>query len=178
MTLGVVLVATYPKSPPLLTVNPEYGLRESIQFKIQKFVETQPKIFAVDEQAMVDRIVEGIRDILEEAAQKKAQGLELPSLEEERAAHEAQLAKAAQDEKDLKERQKLEETKEEERVLGDMLQEELKRQRTKAKESRKKNRNQRLSPDRSPEDLVEADETLLFDQPCRLTDSSGNALYF
>jgi len=178
VTLGVVLVATYPKSPPLLTVNPEYGLRESIQFKIQKFVETQPKIFAVDEQAMVDRIVEGIRDILEEAAQKKAQGLELPSLEEERAAHEAQLAKAAQDEKDLKERQKLEETKEEERVLGDMLQEELKRQRTKAKESRKKNRNQRLSPDRSPEDLVEADETLLFDQPCRLTDSSGNALYF
>ncbi|KAK0651929.1 anticodon binding domain of tRNAs-domain-containing protein [Cercophora newfieldiana] len=178
VTLGVVLVATYPKSPPLLTFKPEDGLRESIQFKIQKFVETQPKIFALDEQAMIDRIVEGIRDILEEAAQKKAQGLELPSLEEERAAHAAQLARVAQDEKEQQERQKLEETKEEERVLGDMLQEELKRQRTKAKESRKKNRSSRLSPDRSTEDLAEADETLLFDQPCKLIDGSGNALYF
>jgi len=178
VTLGVVLVATYPKSPPLLTVKPEDGLRESIQFKIQKFIETQPKIFAVDEQAMIDRIVEGIREILDEAAQKKAQGLELPSLEEERAAHAAQLAKLAQDEKELRELQKLEETKEEERVLGDMLQEELKRQRTKARESRKKNRSQHLSPDRSAEDLVEADETLLFDQPCKLIDGSGNALYF
>jgi eukaryotic translation initiation factor 2-alpha kinase 4 len=178
VTLGVVLVATYPKSPPLLTVKPEDGLRESIQFKIQKFVETQPKIFALDEQAMIDRIVEGIREILEEAAQKKAQGLALPSLEEERAAHAAQLAKLAQDEKEQQERQKLEETKEEERVLGDMLQEELKRQRTKVKESRKKNRSSRLSPDRSAEDLAEADETLVFDQPCKLTDGSGDALYF
>ncbi|KAK0720656.1 anticodon binding domain of tRNAs-domain-containing protein [Lasiosphaeris hirsuta] len=177
VTLRVVLVATYPKSPPLLTVKEDSGLRESILFKIQKFVETQPKIFAEDEQEMVDRIVEGIRDILEEAAQKKAQGLELPSLEEERAAHEAQLAKLAQSEKELKELQKIEETKEEERVLGDMLQEELKRQRNKAKELRKKNRG-RLSPDRATEDLGEADETLLFDQPCKLTDATGNALYF
>lgn len=178
MILGVVLVATYPKSPPLLTVKDAEGLRESTQFKIQKFVETQPKIFAEDEQEMIDRIVEGIREILEEAAQKNAQGLELPSLEEERAAHEAQLAKLAQDEREQQERQKLEETKEEERVLGDMLQEELKRQRTKAKESRKKNRSQRLSPDRSAEDLVEAEDSLLFDQPCKLMDASGNASYF
>jgi eukaryotic translation initiation factor 2-alpha kinase 4 len=178
VTLGVVLVATYPKSPPLLTVKPEDGLRESIQFKIQKFVETQPKIFALDEQAMIDRIIEGIRDILEEAAQKKAQGLTLPSLEEERAAHAAQLAKLAQDEKEQQERQKIEETKEEERVLGDMLQEELKRQRAKVKESRKKNRSSRLSPDRPAEDLAEVSETLWLDQPCKLTDGSGNALYF
>ncbi|KAK4453300.1 anticodon binding domain of tRNAs-domain-containing protein [Podospora aff. communis PSN243] len=178
VTLGVVLVATYPKSPPLLTVKPEDGLQESVQFKIQKFVETQPKIFALDEQAMIDRIVEGIRDILEEAAQKKAQGLTLPSLEEERAAHAAQLAKLAQDEKEQQERQKLEETKEEERVLGDMLQEELKRQRAKVKESRKKHRSSRLSPERSVEHLAEISETLSLDQPCKLTDGSGNALYF
>ncbi|KAK3358996.1 anticodon binding domain of tRNAs-domain-containing protein [Lasiosphaeria hispida] len=177
VTLRVVLVATYPKSPPLLTVKEDSSLRESTLFKIQKFVETQPKIFAEDEQEMVDRIVEGIRDILEEAAQKKAQGLELPSLEEERAAHEAQLAKLAQSEKELKELQKIEETKEEERVLDNMLQEEIKRQRNKAKELRKKNRG-RLSPDRATEDLGQADETLLFDQPCKLTDASGNALYF
>lgn len=178
MTLGVVLVATYPKSPPLLTIKDAGDLRESTKFKIQKFVETQPKAWAVEEQEMIDRIVEGIREILEAAALKKAQGLELPSLEEERAAHEAELARQAQSEKEREARKKLEETKEEERVLGDMVQEELKRQRTKAKESRKKNRSQRLSPDRAAEDPADTDVALVFDQPCKLNDESGNALYF
>ena len=177
MTLGVVLVATYPKSPPLLTIK-DGDLRDSTKFKIQKFVETQPKIWAQEEQEMIDRIVEGIREILEAAALKKAQGLELPSLEEERAAHEAELARVARNEKELEERKKLEVTKEEERVLGDMVQEELKRQRIKAKESRKKNRSQHLSPDRAAEDPAETDVALILDQPCKLTDGSGNALYF
>ena len=104
MTLGVVLVATYPKSPPLLTIKDDDGLRESTQFKVQKFVETQPRIFAEDECEMIYSIAAGIRDILEAAAQKKAEGRELPSLEEERAAHEAQLANIAQDEQALEKR--------------------------------------------------------------------------
>lgn len=178
VTLGVVMVATYPKTPPLLTIKDDHSLRESTKFKIQKFVETQPKIYAQAEQEMIDQIVEGIRDILEEAAQKKVQGLEIPSLEEERAAHEAELARLAQSEKEREERKKLEESKEEERVLEDMLQEELKRQRNKAKESRKKNRSHQLSPDRAPQDPGETDETLMFDQPCKITDGSGNALFF
>lgn len=177
MTLGVVLVATYPKSPPLLTIK-DGSLRDSTKFKIQKFVETQPKLWAREEQEMIDRIVEGIREILEAAALKKAQGLELPSLEEERAAHEAELARLARNERELRELKKLEESKEEERVLGDMVQEEIKRQRTKAKESRKKNRSQRLSPDRAAEDPAETDVALVLDQPCKLIDGSGNALYF
>ncbi|KAL2176348.1 anticodon binding domain of tRNAs-domain-containing protein [Thermothelomyces heterothallicus CBS 202.75] len=178
VTLGVVLVATYPKSPPLLNIKDEGDLRESTKFKIQKFVETQPRVWANEEQEMIDRIVEGIRDILEDAAIKKAQGQELPSLEEERAAHEAELAKQARNEKELEERKRLEESKEEERVLGDMVQEELRRQRSRAKESRKKNRTQRLSPDRLVEDSAETDVALVLDQPCKLTDGSGNALYF
>ncbi|KAM7209231.1 Anticodon binding domain of tRNAs domain containing protein [Naviculisporaceae sp. PSN 640] len=180
MTLGVVLVATYPKSPPLLTIKDDDGLRESTRFKIQKFVETQPKIFAQAEEEMMDRIVEGIREILEEAALKKAKGMELPSLEEERATHEAKLAKMAEDEKQLEERKKIAETKEEERVLGDMLQEELKRQKTKAKESRKKNRSQHLSPNRAAEDANDIDEAVVFDQPCKLIDhnSGSDDLYF
>ncbi|KAK4239143.1 anticodon binding domain of tRNAs-domain-containing protein [Achaetomium macrosporum] len=178
VTLSVVLVATYPKSPPLLVIKNDGDLRDSVRFKIRTFIETQPKLWAQEEQEMIDRIVEGIREILETAALKKAQGLELPSLEEERAAHEAELARQAQTEKELEERKKLEESKEEERVLGDMVQEELKRQRTKAKESRKKNRSQRLSPDRSTQDLAESDVALVFDQPCKLTDETGNALYF
>ncbi|KAL2262831.1 hypothetical protein VTK26DRAFT_9352 [Humicola hyalothermophila] len=178
VTLCVVLVATYPKSPPLLTIKDDGDLREATRFKIQKFVDTQPKIWAQEEQEMIDRIVEGIREILEAAALKKAQGLELPSLEEERAAHEAELARLAQTERELEERKKLEESREEERVLGDMVQEELKRQRIKAKESRRKNRSQRLSPDRTAQDPTETDVALVLDHPCKLTDGSGNALYF
>ncbi|KAJ4306592.1 eukaryotic translation initiation factor 2-alpha kinase [Collariella sp. IMI 366227] len=178
ITLGVVLVATYPKSPPLLTIKNDAHLRESTRFKIQKFIETQPKVWAPEETEMVYRIVEGIRDILEEAALKKAHGLELPSLEEERAAHEAELARQAQSEREKEERKKLEETKEEERVLNDMLQEELKRQRTRAKDARQKNRRERLSPDRNASDSTETDVALIFDQPCKLLDGSGNAMLF
>ncbi|KAK0636270.1 anticodon binding domain of tRNAs-domain-containing protein [Bombardia bombarda] len=178
VTLGVILVATYPKSLPLLTIRDNDGLQDSTKFKIQKFVETQPKILAANEEEMIHQLIEGIRDILEEAAQKKAKGLKVPSLEEERAAHEAKLAKLAKDEKELEERKKLEETKEEERVLGDMLQEELKRQKNKAKDARKKNRSQQLSPNRASEDPRDTDGAVDFDQPCKLTDASGNDLYF
>ncbi len=175
--------ATYPKSPPLLTIKEAGSLRESTKFKVQKFVETQPKIFAAEEQEMIDRIVEGIREILEDAAQIKAQGRELPSLEEERARHEAEqaakLVEMAQVEQELQDRKKMQAAEEEERVLGGMLQEELKRQRTKAKESRSKNRNQQPSPDRSADAAFkDADEVIMLDQPCQFADASGNSLYF
>lgn len=178
LTLGVVLTATYPKTPPLLTVRSHDTLRESTLFKVQKYLETKPKLFATEEQEMVDRIVEGIREVLEDAAQAKAAGLELPSLEEERAAHEMALAKIAQDQKEQEERKKQEETKEEERVLGDMLQEELKRQKAKARDARKKNRAN-MSPERVPEDYKDPEvERIVFDQPCKLTDSTGNTVFF
>ncbi|KAK4230422.1 anticodon binding domain of tRNAs-domain-containing protein [Podospora fimiseda] len=178
MTLGVVMVATYPKSPPLLTIKDDGDLRESTKFKIQKFVETQPKIWAQEEREMVDGLVEGIREILEEAALKKAQGQELPSLEEERAAHEAELARLAQDEKKLQEEEKEKEMLEEERVLGDMVKEEIARQRFKAKEVRKKNRGHHLSPVPVQEDPTETDIAVSFDQVCKYMDGKGDALYF
>ena len=127
---------------------------------------------------MIDRIVEGIREILEDAALAKARGSELPSLEEERAAHEAQMARQAEAEKEREEQKKAAESKEEERVLGDMLQEELKRQKTKAKESRRKNRTHHLSPDRSAETQADENDNIVFDQPCKLVDRSGNAVFF
>jgi len=174
----VVLVATYPKSPPLLTIKEDDGLRESIRFKIQKYVETRPNGLASNEEAMITTIVEDIREILEDAAQKKAQGVSVPSLEEERAAHEAQLARLAQDEKEQQERQKLEESKEEAKVLDDMVQEELKRRKAKAIESRRKNRGQRITFDLPAEGQIEDAEPLTLDQPCKLLDKSGNAIFF
>ncbi|KND93967.1 Serine/threonine-protein kinase gcn2 [Tolypocladium ophioglossoides CBS 100239] len=176
VTVGFVMTATYPKSPPLLTIKDLDYLREATQFKVQKFVETQPKVFAKDEQEMIDKIVEGIRDILEDEAQAKATGKQLPSLEEERERHEANLAELAQQQKEQEELKKLEETKEEERVMSQMLQQQLDRQRQKAKESRLSRR-----PDgpAQPTTSTGSDiEQIDFDQFCDTTDKAGNVLTF
>ncbi|KAI3536661.1 hypothetical protein CABS01_15619 [Colletotrichum abscissum] len=180
VTLGVVMTATYPRSPPLLTLKNTGDLREVTLFKLQKYLETEPKIFATEEQEMVDRIVEGLRDVLEDAAQAKAKGLELPSLEEERAAHEASLAKLAEEQKQAEERKKEEESKEEERVLGGLLQVELKRQKEKAKETRKKNRPNGGLPSLDTMDGPNWPESgrIIFDRPCQTTDKTGNAISF
>lgn len=91
LTLGVVLVATYPKSPPLLTIKSPTNLKDTTLFKIQRLVETQPARLVKEEQEMIYSIIEGIQEILNEAAEAKAAGKALPTLEEERAAHEAAL---------------------------------------------------------------------------------------
>ncbi|KAJ0355585.1 hypothetical protein KNSL1_000712 [Colletotrichum chrysophilum] len=173
------MTATYPKSPPLLTLKDTGDLREVVLFKLQKYLEIQPRVFATEEQEMVDRIVEGLRDILEDAAQAKAKGRELPSLEEERATHEALLAKLAQEQKEEEERKKEEESKEEERVLGGLLQVELKRQKEKAKESRKKKNPNGMSP-LSTMGGINGTESgrIVFDRPCQTTDKTGNIISF
>ncbi|KAF5019705.1 hypothetical protein F66182_8274 [Fusarium sp. NRRL 66182] len=173
-TLSFIMTATYPKSPPLITLK-DYDLKEVTQFKIQKFIETQPKIFAQDEQEMIDQIVEGVRDILEDAAQAKADGKHLPSLEEERERHEASMAKLAQEKKEEAERKKMEETQEEERVMAEMLQQQIDRQRQKAKELK------RHPNGHTPQQLTastETEEIIEFDQFCNATDKSGNTIIF
>ncbi|KID73409.1 Serine/threonine-protein kinase, GCN2, partial [Metarhizium brunneum ARSEF 3297] len=177
VTVGFVMTATYPKTPPLLTVKGLDDLRESTQFKIQKFVDTEPREFAKDQQEMVDRIVEGIRDILEDAAQVKASGKQLPSLEEERERHEAKLAEKARRQKEDEERKKMEETKEEERVMSEMLQQQIDRQRQKAKESRLSRRPNGLEG--LPSDNSAASiERIDFDQFCHVKNKEGNILSF
>lgn len=170
--------ATYPKTPPILTLKQHDGFRDVTLFKIQKFLETQPRIFAKQEQEMCDKIVEGIRDILEDAALAKAHGRTLPSLEEERERHEASLAKQALEQKEADERKKEEESKEEERVMAAMLQSELERQRKSAKESKGGRASDRSLPLR-PSESSEADsEKLDFDQLCTTKDKTGNIISF
>lgn len=171
------MTATYPKSPPLLTVKDLDGLRESTQYKIQKFVDTEPREFAKDEQEMVDRIVEGIRDILEDAAQVKASGKQLPSLEEERERHEAKLAEKALQQKEDEARKKIEETKEEERVMSEMLQQQIDRQRQKAKESRLSRRPNGVGATPSDNSATSI-EKIEFDQFCHMKNKEGNNLSF
>ncbi|OAA72524.1 Serine/threonine-protein kinase, GCN2 [Cordyceps fumosorosea ARSEF 2679] len=178
ITIGFVLNATYPKTPPIITIKEQGFLRESTQFKIQKFIETQPKVFAKDEQEMVDQIVEGIREILEEAAQAKVAGKNLPSLEEERERHEADAAKAAQRQKEEEDRKQKEVTKEEERVIAEMLQQQLDRQRQKAKESRQSRRPNGASQLPSAPTTEALDDRIDFDQFCNSVDKSGNQIIF
>lgn len=170
--------ASYPKTPPLLTLSNHQHLREAIQFKIQKYIDEQPKVFASDGEEMVYKIVEGVREILDEAAQTKANGKHLPSLEEERERHEADLAKAAKELKEKEEREKAEQSKEEERMMAAMLQKELDRKEQSAKES-KNGRRANGSSDLQPSDNLAADsEKLEFDQFCSITDKSGNPISF
>lgn len=179
INLGCTLVATYPKSPPLLTLS-EYGtLREATVFKIQKFVETQPEIFAKEEQEMIFRIVEGIQEILQEAAEAKAAGKALPTLEEERAAHEAAMAQQEQERKVLEEKKRLEGAEEEDRVLHGMVEEEIKRKRDKEREAKRKNRPIGVSFAMPAEAMQEPEvEVISFDQPCSLTDARGHVATF
>ncbi|KUI57921.1 Serine/threonine-protein kinase GCN2 [Cytospora mali] len=179
LTLSVVLVATYPKSPPLLTFKEHRNLKEATMFKVQKYVETQTKLFVRDEQEMIMSIAEGIRDILEDAAQAKVAGRALPTLEEERAAHEAAMARLQQEQKEKEEQKKVEASKEEERYLGLLVQQELKRQDEKAKESKRKNRPSHVSFEGPVEDTRESEnERIVFDQLCKLTDNTGNSIIF
>ncbi|KAI1468535.1 serine/threonine-protein kinase gcn2 [Daldinia caldariorum] len=179
VTLSVVLTATYPKSPPLLSLKDEGGLRESTVFKLQKFIETKPKSLITLEQPepMIHELAQGIQDILEDAAQAKAQGLELPSLEEERAAHEAELARQAREQQEEEERRKLDAMREEERMMQDMIQKEVDRQRTKIKESKKRNKNQNASSHTQDSRILEAGK-IEFDQACETADAVGNVFVF
>ncbi|CAN8095780.1 unnamed protein product [Discula destructiva] len=180
VTLSVVLVATYPKSEPLLSFKNPQNIKESTLFKLQKFLETQPSIFAKEEQEMVFRIVEGIQDILEDAADAKAAGKALPTLEEERAAHEAAMAKMAEQQKLQEEMRKMEESKEEGRVLDDMVREEIRRKKEKENEARKKARQHTVSfATPSTSDLsYNGDTNITFDQTCKLTDNTGHSIVF
>jgi eukaryotic translation initiation factor 2-alpha kinase 4 len=173
VTLGVVLTATYPKTPPRLSLTSHDELREQTLFKIQSFLDTKPKQLTADEQPMIDGIVEGIREILDDAAQAKAAGLELPSLEEERAAHEALLAKQAEEKRMEEEKKKKEETLEEERALGDLVQKELQRQQEKRKQQKGTN-GPNSEDSRAPADP----DRVTFDQTCKMTDNTGNSIQF
>ncbi|KAI1449818.1 serine/threonine-protein kinase gcn2 [Annulohypoxylon stygium] len=180
ITLGVVFTATYPRSAPLLSLKDEGNLKESTVFKLQKLIETKPKSLVALEQSepMIHELAQGLQDILEDAAQAKVQGLDLPSLEEERAAHEAELARQAREQQEEEERKKQDAMKEEERVMQDMIQKEVDRQRTRVKESKKKNKTLSTPNNHLQNSLTLEAGRIEFDQTCQVVDSVGNSFIF
>jgi translation initiation factor 2-alpha kinase 4 len=179
--LNVVFTATYPKSLPLLSLRFEKDLREGTRFKLQKIIETKPKELVSEEQAMIMEIVNACYDVLEDAAQAKATGSELPSLEEERAAHEIAAVRLAEQQKEEDDRKKQMDNLEEERMLGSLVQDELKRQKAKAKETKRKSRPPgTIVPQLSIENgtFKAADELIEFDQPVAFVNTAGDPLDF
>lgn len=181
-TLAVTLTATYPKTAPLLKFKAGDGLRDVTKFKVQKVIETKPRELVVEEQAMIMEIVSACQDILEDAAQAKAAGSELPSLEDERAAHEAAASKLAEEQRRAEAQKQQLETMEEERIQESMVQEELRRRRERAKESKRKSRPPpemvtQASIDTSISGQA-AHEILAFEQPIALLDLSNNPIMF
>jgi eukaryotic translation initiation factor 2-alpha kinase 4 len=174
ITLAAVMTATYPKTPPLLTMKDDQNLRESTLFRIRNVVETRSKILAAEDQEMIQELVEAIREILEEVAIAKAQGRDMPSLEEERAAHTALLAQQDQEEKERVERKKLEERQEEERTLAVLVQQERDRQQTKAEEAQKRH----VLPTHHFGVNGSSPPPLTFDEPCGLSTNTGDVAYF
>lgn len=178
LTLSVVLTATYPKSVPLLSIKDDDDLSKSTQFKVQNFIKAKPKdlVEAGTGEPMIHELVEGLQDILEDAAQAKALGTER-SLEEERAAHEAELAKQAQEQREAEERKREDATKEEERVMQDMIQKEVDRQRLKAKETKKRNRQSTVN--HSTEEPQGGDgDNVEFDEGVELAGANGAVFFF
>lgn len=180
VTLGVVLTASYPKSVPLLSLKDDSSLGQSTLFKIQKFIESQPKALAASGQnePMIHDIALGIQEILELASEAKAQGKELPSLEEERAVHEAELARKAQEQQSEQDRKTQEANAEEARMMENMIQEEIKRQRAKERESKRRGKPPSLPMAYSEDSHEYEHDNINFDAPCKITDLAGNDAYF
>jgi eukaryotic translation initiation factor 2-alpha kinase 4 len=179
VTLHVVFVATYPKSPPLLSLKDDGDLRDGTKYKLHKVIETKPKEMAAKEEVMIMEIVDLLQEILEDAARAKAAGKELPSLEEERTIHEMAAARIAREQAQEEERKRQDETREEERILSTMVQDELNRQRAKAKEANKKNKPPTASKELFiDKEVEEPRERLIFDQPLTVIDEDNNPRLF
>lgn len=181
MTLAVTLTATYPKTLPLLSIKGDDGLREGTRFKIQKVVETKPKELLPAEQVMILDIVTACQEVLEDAAQTKAAGLELPSLEEERAANEAAAARLAEQQREEEDKKRQLESMEEARIEQSLVDAEVERQKAKVKETKRKNRRPALLSEASVDGDIQGQalsDLLAFDQPITMVDSNDNPVIF
>lgn len=172
----MVLTATYPKSPPLISLRGD--LRDATRFKIENFLKTKPKALLAEEQEMMHPIIEGIRDILEDDALAKASGRQL-SLEEERARHEAMLSRQAQEHQEEIARKEVEKSKEDERVMAGLVQEELKRHHETTLSAEKGRQPSVVlygaAAQKSP---ALDDSAVVFDRHCKILDMTGREHLF
>ena len=176
-TLSVTLTSTYPMTVPLLCLMDMELLQQVDCEKVNKVLATVPRNLLGSE--MIYDITSAIRDILEEAVQVRLRTAELPSLEEERAIREAATLKEEEARNEALEKQRREAQREEERLLGQMMLDQMDRQRQKryenaereGYESEQENYNDDVSGDGS------SDRTS-FDQRTEAKDENGDIISF
>lgn len=177
--LNVVFVATYPRSPPILTISNDADLRDVTKYKLQQVLVTKPKELARNEEPMIMEIIDACTALLDEAADAKAAGKEMPSLEEERAKQEAEAARLAKEMEEAEERRAKTEADEADRVLHVMIEEQMQRKAARDNEIKRKNRPPALNKELTLEEgQEEVKEKLFFDQPIAIVDEQGNDRIF
>ena len=165
IVLSVRFTATYPKSLPILSVEKHNGIRERFRKAIDNILQTKPKELLGE--VMIYELAATIQDILEDEAHHKADGDALPTLEEERAKHEADVAEAAEqaaEQDKIKQFQQREQEKaEEDRLLQQMVEEELIRR----KQQREKSKPPLSTLPSSTQIYSNANQTITFDRVIR-----------
>lgn len=158
--LSVQLTASYPKSAPVLEVSSLQSYHERTQKRIQNVLRNRPRQMLGE--VMVHAIASEIQEALEDAVQAKQSGT-LPSLEEERASAEEVAFALAKEAEEAETRRNLEAQEEEDRVLKQMVDEEVTR--------RQKRRPTRTSNGDSSDIMAlhVNDEVVTFERPAKLS---------
>lgn len=176
VTLSVTLTATYPKTLPVLSISNADLLRESYRDRIEEILDTVPKSLIGSE--MIYDIATPIRDALEEAVQAKRRGEDLPSLGEERAINEAAAVMAEEARRGELDRQLQEAKREEERMVEQMMLEEVDRQKRRIQASRRRNSHVNIEEETTEEGIDEDSERISFDQRIETRNEDDDLIVF
>jgi len=123
--LSIKLTATYPKTVPSLQIENTAQLRQKTQQTLKKLIVDRPKELLGE--VMIYDIASSIQEILEDEVTARQNEGPLPSLEEERAGHEAAAAELAKQHEEELQKKRDEEKAEEERALQQMVSDEMRR---------------------------------------------------
>jgi translation initiation factor 2-alpha kinase 4 len=157
--LSVTFTATYPKTVPLLDVQGLDTFHERTQKRIRNVIQSRPlKLIG---EVMIHIIGEEIRDALEDAVISRQQGT-LPSLIEERASAEEVASTMAKAAEEAEARQVRETQAEEERMLKQMVSEEVHR-REKRKPIKHANESSVPTSSEASSDIVSFDNAITFE---------------
>jgi translation initiation factor 2-alpha kinase 4 len=177
VVLRVELPATYPKTVPNLVVEGLDDLRRGAKSRIEDIVKNKPKTLLGSE--MIYEIAVNIQDVLEDVALARAEDKDIPSLEEERIEQEAAAILQAEQQRLEELRRQEAATAEEERALQQLLEDKIRqRERTKARNSRRKSRSAALDVSITSEPTEDGPSTITFDPPLVMNDSEERSLTF
>ena len=174
--LQVTFTATYPKTVPLLSMQPSEAVLPETRQALQQVVSTRPRELVGE--VMILELSNELRDTLEDAVQAAkdaARSLAIvpsvPSLEEERASREAAVERKAREDVERETKRQEQEKAEEERTMQQLVEDEIKR-----RDILRQKRQPLPTDPRDAAGLSTAD--VIFDQPVHIKQVDGDTLTF